>query len=224
MKNKSVCVLAMGILCLSLAGCAKLHEAVFGRENKLEPLAGAKLGYASRDEIMKRFGAPEEIDRRWFESFEAEVFFYHEPYQGSSSQVQHRFLACEFSKGVLTAYSFRDASDSTSTQRSFEDTGYLKLVKGKSTRQEVETLLGIPGGRALLPTTITLPALDLKLGMAPFPLAKIPEDAKEVWQYHSQNFDDAQNKASQKTLTVFFDAQGLFVGSLLMQELAVKSP
>jgi len=219
MKNKSVCLLAVAVL--SLAGCATLHDAVYGRGNTLEPLATARLGATPRDEIIKRFGAPVEIDRRGFDAFEAEVFFYHEPYNGDGNRIEHRFLACEFSKGVLTAYAFRDSG--ASAQRSLDGAERRKLVKGESTRQEVEALLGIPGGRALLPTTITVPALDVKLGVAPFPLAKIPDEAKEAWQYHSQDFDDVSDKPGQKTLTVFFDAKGVLVGSALLQEQVVKS-
>ena len=223
MENKSRYSVAVVLLCFSLSACSTLHEAVFGRENKLAPLANASLGNTTRDDIMKQFGAPEEIDRRWFESFSAEVFFYREQYNGNSNQVQQRFLGCEFSNGVLTAYTFRDSDESVSMLRNFEDQSWLKLTKGKSTRQDVENLLGVARGKALLPTTITLPALDTKLGLAVFPITKIPEASTEAWQYYSQYFDEVSNKSSQKTLTLFFDAKGVYIASFLMQEQVVKS-
>jgi hypothetical protein len=73
-----------------------------------------------------------------------------------------------------------------------------------------------------LPTTINLPALDLRLGGAPLPLAKIPESAQEVWQYHSETFNDDLRKVSQKTLSMFFDARGLLIDSVLLQEQVSK--
>jgi hypothetical protein len=82
----------------------------------------------------------------------------------------------------------------------------------------VENALGSPSGKAKLPTTITLPALFLKLGGGPFPLTKIPEAAQEVWQYHRSGVDEKLRKTEQKNLSVFFDAQGLFIGSTLLQE------
>lgn len=203
-----------------MVGCAEFKEAIFGRENKLAPLSTATLGSTSRDEIIQKYGSPEETDKRWFDSMESEVYFYHDQYTAKTHQLEYQFLACEFNgKGVLTAYSFHESGDAP---RNFDENERFKLVKGKSSRHEVENLLGAPDGKALLPSTITLPAIEMKLGGAPFPLAKPPEEAKEAWQYYSQTLDDYLNKSAQKTLTVFFDAQGLYVGSSLLQELATK--
>jgi len=204
-----------------LGACDTLREAVYGRENKLEPLSGAALGATSRDEVVARYGAPDEIDTRWFEAFQAEVYFYLDRYNQGGS-LQYRFLACEFSKGVLTAYAYHDFLEDAPP--GFDDKERGRLEKGESTKRDAERLLGLPQGKALLPTTIGLPALRMRLGGAPFPLAKVPPDSAEVWQYYSQNFGDSLRKNGQKTLSVFFDAQGQYLGSALLQETATKSP
>jgi len=85
----------------------------------------------------------------------------------------------------------------------------------------VESLLGTPSGKALLPSTITQASLGLALGGASFPLARIPEEAKEVWQYYSETLSPGGERTARKTLSVFFDAQGLFIGGAQMQELAM---
>ena len=215
-------MLVVGVFGGVLSGCTTLREMIHGRPNKLGPLSSATLGSTPRDDILRAFGAPDEIDKRVFESLDAEVFFYYDREDRSGPPIQSQYLACEFSKGVLTAYS---AYDSTETiQQSFDESQRFKLVKGKSTRQDAERLLGKPTGRALLPTTITLAALDMKTSGAVFPLAKLPPDAKEAWQYFTQNLDDYLRKSAQKTLTLFFDDNGLLVGSTLLQELIIKSP
>ncbi len=221
MKTVSVLLIFLGILGFSVSGCTTLRDAFMDRPNKLAPLSNDILGSTPRDEIVQRFGMPDEIDRRFFESFDAEVYFYYDRDDSKGPPIQSQFLACEFSKGILTAYSYNDSDEST--QNSFDEKERSKLFKGKSTRQDAERLLGKPIGRALLPTTITVAALDMKHGGAPFPLAKIPDDAKEAWQYFSQNVDDYLHKTAQKTLTVFFDEKGVYLGSAMMQELIVKT-
>jgi hypothetical protein len=203
-----------------LSGCASMRELVYGRPNALTPLTSATLGATPRDGIIRQFGAPDEIDRRILDSFDAEVVYYYDRDERKGPPIQSQFLACEFSKGVLNAYSYYDSAEST--QRSFDENERFKLIKGKSTRQDAERLLGIPAGRALLPTTITQAALEMKIGGPPSPWAKIPDDSKEAWLYFSQNLDDYLHKTAQKTLTVFFDANGVYRGSSLMQELIIK--
>jgi hypothetical protein len=203
-----------------LSGCASLRELVYGRPNALAPLTSATLGVTPRDDIIRQFGAPDEIDRRIVDSFDAEVMYYHDRDERKGPPIQSQFLACEFSKGVLNAYSYNDSAEPA--QRSVDENERFKLVKGKSTRKDAERLLGIPAGRALLPTTITQAALAMKIGGAPSPWAKVPDDAKEAWLYFSENVDDYLHKTAQKTLAVFFDANGIYLGSSLMQELLIK--
>ena len=221
MKRLFATILIVVVFGGMLSGCTTLREMIYGRPNQLAPLSSATLGSTPRDDILRQFGAPDEIDKRVFESLDAEVFFYYDRDDSNGPPIQSQYLACEFSKGVLTAYSAYDSTESI--QHSFDESQRFKLVKGNSTRQDAERLLGKPTGRALLPTTITLAALDMKTSGAPFPLAKIPPDAKEAWQYFSQNFDDYLRKSAQKTLTLFFDDNGLFLGSSLTQELIIKS-
>jgi len=206
--------------CLALGACSVLREAIYDRETPLAPLTAATLGATSRDDIVRQYGAPDEIDTRWFESFQAEVYVYLDNGDRGGS-AQYRFLACEFSKGVLTAYAYHERLDEDAA--GFDDKARGGLEKGKSTRQDVQRQLGPPQGRALLPTTINLQALQTKLGGAPFPLSKVPEDSAEVWQYYSQNFGLGLRKSGQKTLSVFFDAHGQYLGSALLQETVTKA-
>lgn len=218
MKKQLAILLMAALPGLSLTGCAALKEAVFGRDPPLAPLAWATLGATTRDEVMRKFGAPDEIDRRWFEAFETDVFFYYD--EGNGNPPSYQLLACEFGMGVLTAYAYQESG--AASPNTLDDDRRLPLVKGQSTRQDVERLLGTPTGKAKLPTTINLPALDLRLGGAPLPLSKIPESAQEVWQYHNEDFNENLRKVSQKTLSVFFDARGLVVESVLLREQVSK--
>ncbi|MDD5034342.1 MAG: hypothetical protein PHE55_06250 [Methylococcaceae bacterium] len=213
---------AMAAISLCLSGCSGTPGGLF-RHYELTRMETAILGQTPRDDIIRQFGPPLEIDKRWFDSFESEIFYY---YDGPSAYATlnwqpDKVLACEFSKGVLHAYVYRNLDESGG--KGFDDKDRVKLVKGKTRRQEVENLFGIPDGKALLPTTMTLAALDLRLQSFSAPLASIPEGAREVWQYYRQELDDARRKISQKTLSVFFDDQGQVVASTLLQELMSKS-
>ncbi len=213
--------LLFSIIGLSLSSCTALKEIFYDRPNPLAPLSSERLGFTPRDEIIKRFGNPDEINKRVVDSFDAEVYFYYDRDESKGPPVEAKFLACEFNKGVLNAYSFYDSSEPT--QKWVDEAERFKLVKGKSTKQEAEQLLGTPTSKALLPTTITLAALAMQQSGATFPLSKIPDDSKEAWQYFSPNYDDYLHKSAQKTLTLFFDAQGIYLGSSMMQELVIKS-
>jgi hypothetical protein len=213
---------ALALAGLLLSGCSTLRDAFLDRDSKLAPLESATLGHTSRDEILRQLGEPDEIDARRLDGLPAEVAFYDDSYAGDDNRPHYRVLACEFRLGVLTGYSFHDSGESP--RKSFNEADRAKLIKGKTTRLEAASALGIPNGKALVPTTITLPALDTRIGGAPFPLTQLPERTREVWQYYSQNFDQASRQSSQQTLSVFFDDKGLFIGSALLQELAIKSP
>jgi hypothetical protein len=212
----------IALACLFLAGCGSLRDAFLDRATPLAPPRGAALGQTSRDEILHQFGEPEEIDARRFGSLSAEVAYYLDEYFDDHGQAQYRFLACEFGKGALTGYSYHDSA--TPADEGFDEAARAKLVKGQSTRREAESALGPPNARALLPTTINLSALELPAGGAPFPLAGIPEGAAEAWQYHSQHYDEAGRKTSQQTLTLLFDAKGVYLGDALLHELVTRSP
>lgn len=207
---------------IAMTGCASIHDAFFDREYKLENLAKANLGITKRDEIIQGFGNPSEINKRWFEFFEAEVYYYEAEYtvRSAGNTVARQILACEFNKGILRAWRLHDTAPSA--QQDFEDKDRGKLVKGSSTQKEVESLFGLPMAKALLPSTITLASLGLNLGGAPYPMAKLPEEAKEVWQYHHESLTSGGEKSAQKTLSVFFDAKGVFVGSSQIQELSLR--
>ncbi len=221
MQKLSASLLCLLIIGLSLSACTTLKEFIYDRPNKLAPLSTEQLGSTPRDDIIKRFGEPDEINKRVVDSLDVEVYFYYDRDESNGPPIQSRYLACEFAKGVLTAYSFYESAESE--QKSADENERFKLIKGQSTRHEAERLLGVPYSKALLPTTITLPALNMQHRGASFPLTKIPDDAKEAWQYFFPNFDDYLHKTAQKTLTVFFDAQGVYLGSVMMQELVIKS-
>ncbi len=222
MNNRLPHFSALAMAGFLMAGCAGLRDAFLDRASRLAPPQAATLGQTQRDEIIRQFGDPEEIDARRFGSLSVEVAYYRDDYVDDDNQPQYKFLACEFGKGVLTGYSYHDSADLP--RQGFDDAARAKLAKGKSTRREAETALGAPSGKALLPTTIALPALDIGIGGAPFPLAGIPEGASEVWQYYSQNFDEVARKTAQQTLSVFFDGQGVYLGDSLLHELATKAP
>ncbi|WP_348758784.1 hypothetical protein [Candidatus Methylocalor cossyra] len=205
---------------LALSGCGSWRDAFLGRATPLAPLEEARLGQTAREEIVHRYGPPDEVNARNLDATTREVVFYFDPYPGADQRPQYRFLACEFSKGVLTGYSFVDTGQPP--RAGFDEQALARLVRGQSTRRQVESALGRPEGKALLPTTITLPALNLQLGGAPFPLTRIPDGAWEVWQYHQQAYDVATRKASQQTLSLFFDDHGVLLGSSLLRELTTK--
>lgn len=206
------------ICLLALTACTTLHDAIFERESRLAPLQSAILGRTTRDEIIQQLGFPQEINQRRFDHIDSEVFFYldesaSDDYPG---RLGYKFLVCEFRKGVLTGYAYRGSFDAHS--KDFQEQQRSKLVKGRTSRREVETSMGVPSGRALLPTTINVTALALNMAGGSFPVAGIPEGTQELWWYYGQNFDDRFDKISQESLSMFFDGQGVFVGSALLRE------
>lgn len=203
------------LACLSLAACSTLRDAFLDRA-PLTPPDQARLGHTPKDEILRQFGEPDETNARRLDATPLEVLFYYGDDDG------YGFLACEFARGALNAYSFHGIE--TSPPQGFGAAERARLVKGKTTRHEVAQALGVPQAKALLPTTIGLPALDSTLGGAPLPLARPPEGAREVWQYHTRNFDETPRKTSQQTLSVFFDGQGVYLGDSLLQELSTQAP
>lgn len=203
-------------------GCSTVHEAIFGKEYSLETLATSNLGITTKDEIIQILGNPLEIEKRWFDSFDAEIYFYQGEYtkHDSNTSISTRSIACEFNKGVLTAYRLYDSSPSA--QQDVDDKERSKLIKGTSTHTDVQNVFGNPMGKALLPSTITQASLAFRLGGAPFPLAKIPDETREVWQYYSETRSTGGEKTAQKTYSVYFDAKGLFIGTSQLQQLSMR--
>ena len=217
--RKIVPIAAIACLYMVLSGCNTLHDAIFQRESRLAPLESAVLGQTTRDDIIRQMGFPQEIDRRWFDGLEAEVFFYYDESVSDTALagIRYKLLACEFRKGVLNAYSYHETG-----AKGFDENKRSRLVKGRTTRREVQQLLGTPAARARLPTTFTLPALDLRIAEAPFPLAPIPEGAEEIWQYYRQDMDETLRKTGEQSLSVFFDGNGMVLGSTWLQQLVGK--
>jgi hypothetical protein len=223
MKNNAFSRLSVLALAgLFLTGCSALRDAFLDRDSTLAPLESATLGHTSRGEILRQLGEPDEIDARRLDGLPMEVAFYDDSYVDDGNRPHYRILACEFSQGVLTGYAFHDSGEAA--RNGFNEADRARLIQGKTTRRDAASALGAPHGKALVPTTLTLPALETRIGGALFPLAQLPEGTREVWQYYSRNFDQAAPKASQQTLSVFFDGQGRVIGSSLLQELTVKSP
>jgi len=221
MKSPLSGLILLALSGAALSGCAGLRDSILGREIRLEHLAKANLGHTTRDEIAQLYGDPLEINKRWFESFESEVCFYqgeyNDPEGGGKSAYQT--LALEFSKGVLTGWRLHDTA--TTARQDFADNDRAKLVKGVSSFRDVENVFGTPMLKALLPSTLTQPSLWLGLGWASFPLAAVPAESKEIWQYHHETLSPGGAKTAQRTLSVFFDAKGAYIGSALMQDLAI---
>lgn len=227
MKQSITKFSALLLAVYSLAGCStgSLREAFLGRKNDLAALDDATLGRTSRDEILQRFGAPDEMNQRWFDTRESEVFFYYDEdfgEDGGSDMPRAKILACEFSKGLLSGYVFQVLAHETT--QDFDGTARNKLVKGTTTRSQAEGLLGRPQGRSLLPTTLTLPALDGQVGGVPAVLANPPDGTKEIWFYNAQGFDGSLRKTRQKSLLLFFDAKGIYLGNTWLQQLVSKAP
>jgi outer membrane protein assembly factor BamE (lipoprotein component of BamABCDE complex) len=218
---------ALALAAQLLAGCGtgSLRETFLGRGNELVSLDEATLGRTSRDEILQRFGAPDEIDQRWFDSRESEVFFYYDEdfdEAGDSGPPRAKLLACEFSKGLLSGYVFQVLG--ADPGQGFDETARAKLVKGTTTRGQVEGILGRPQGRSLLPTTLALPALDGRIGGVPAAFTGVPEGAREAWLYSAQGLDEGLRKTRQKSLIVFFDEKGIYLGNAWLQQLVSKTP
>lgn len=213
---------ALALSLLLLPGCGTLRDAFLDTASPLVPPRGATLGQTSREDIVRQFGEPDEIDARRLDARALEVAYYFADDLDDDHEPRYKLLVCEFAKGVLTGYAFHDTG--VPAKLGFEEAGRAKLSKGQSTRREVENALGAPDGKAFLPTTITLPALDIRLGAAPFPLAAIPAGSKEAWQYYTEGFDETRHSASRQTLTVFFDERGIFLGDALLHELVGKAP
>jgi hypothetical protein len=219
MSKKFARTAAIACLCLVLPGCSTLKDALFPRESRLAPLENAVLGQTTREDIIQRVGFPIEIDKRWFDGFETEVFFYYDESMSETAAggIRHKFLVCEFRKGVLNGYAYHEYGSAGS--QNFDQKKRSQLVEGETTRREVQALLGAPPARARLPTGFTLPALELRIAGVPFPMAQIPQGAEEIWQYYRRDLDEDLRTTGQQSLSVFFDGKGVVIGSTLLQEL-----
>lgn len=210
---------------LLLSGCGNLREAILGRQNPLAPPDNVGLGHTSQVEILQRFGNPDEINERRFDTHGAEIFYYYDQDESGDNREGYpelKILACEFKKGILNGYVFQKFGRSRTED--FDDSGRTKLVKGRTTRRETEEILGAPNGRSLLPTTLVLPALAAQVGGVPTVFSAIPENAREAWFYNSQSFEDGQRQPRQRSLIVFFDDKGIYLGSTGLQQLVSKLP
>lgn len=210
------------VAAMHLSGCGGLKEAFMGRENELAPLADARLGLTHRGEILQKFGAPDEIDQRRFDGTTREVSYYFDDDPGDDGDPRLRILACEFGRDALTGYVFQEIPRSAG--EGFDEGARRKLAIGKTARREAGEILGAPDGRALLPTTLNLNALSGRIGGIPMPVTKIPDSAREVWVYQVESFAAGPEQPNQQTLLVFFDDQGLYAGSVALQQIVGQLP
>lgn len=205
-----------------LSGCSTLREALLGRTPPLAPLDNARLGRTSREEVVSRFGAPDEINERRLDTYSTEIFYYYDQEESETGYLQLKVLSCEFSKGSLMGYLFQKIGASHDV--AFADNNRGKLVRGKTTRREAEEILGTPNGRSLVPTTLNLNSLGGQIGGIAVPVSKPPENAKEIWFYCDHSVGDEQHRPHQRSLAVFFDEAGIYLGSMELQQIIGKLP
>jgi hypothetical protein len=204
---------------LLLAGCAELRDAILERGSRLHKPDAALVGQAKRAALLQWLGEPDEIDQRWLGAHASEVLHFHDisPSENTPGNAEYRYLALEFSGGVLTGYAYHDSLPDNA-----KDIAGIKLAKGKTKRAEAQTLLGSPESMVLLPSTLNLAAMDLPSGGAPFPIANFPAETHEVWQYFTQTFDEALHVTARQTRLVFFDVRGIVIEDWLLRELLSK--
>lgn len=204
---------------LALAACAEVKEALFEREGKLGQPLVLLPGKSLREDLVRQLGEPDEIDQRRLDGRATEALHYLDvmPSDAEPGRAVYRYLALEFSKNVLNAY-VRYGSESAADRR----LGDFAPIAGKTTRRELEERLGAPDGKAIPPSTIGLPPLDLDAGGAPFPVADLPDGVAEAWLYLEQTFEGRLRPAARRTLIVFLDERGVVLESKLLQELMTK--
>lgn len=211
------------LLMQALGGCTHLKETVFGTEFQPQVLTGAVLGSTARADLLKALGEPEAIDQRQCENQRSEVYFYQQRYpdKQANHSIAYRTLAVEFKQGVLNGYVLEEQGEAAFGE--VDAALRNQLVKGRTTRQQSADILGMPTAKAVLPTALTLPALSRQSTGLVLPLIPLPEGSKEVWQYQHPRVDERQQKTAQTILSLFFDAQGLYLGSVLTHELALQT-
>lgn len=211
----------MLLLSLTLAGCTSLKDAVMNEEANFVEISSKTLGLTKMEEIQSRFGQPDEINKRWLDGYDSEVHFYKQQLRQNNinQPLNTQTLVCEYNKGVLMGYLIKDTS--LVSGPGFDNQDRPKLIRQKTTRQELQLIFGQPTLKTLLPSTLSIASLSLRNGGSPIPLVKTPEGTAEVWQYVNEVKDFDGEVRARRTLTVFFDREGIFQGSTQTQELGI---
>lgn len=182
--------IALLILLLIVCSCAAV-----GRNFSSQHLPNIRLNITTESQIVNWFGIPHKRNTQSSSDFESLIFTYVYAKGYSSGKGFARALGVEFYKGVVNGYSFTSAFKDDTTD--FDITSRSKLVIGQSTMDEVEYILGKPGGKIQLPTNIILKkSID-----------SAPPNSSIIWKYHytTTHQEHGLFKHPTKSLLLFFD-------------------
>ncbi len=176
----------LALLVLALQGCAG--------SNFVRPLPGSIIvGKTTQQEVEQQLGKPYQTGTVLKDGKSLQTATY--AFAKVGGEALHagitpaRSQGFYFLNGLLVGSEFTSSFKADGTE--FDDTKVALIEKGKSTRQDIETLFGPPGGEYLPPLTT--------------------DGADRAWVYlYSQAKGSAFNlRVLNKSLVVSFDASGL---------------
>jgi len=204
-RTKRCCVPLL--ILLSLTGCS-----TFDFDFKDEQFA---LGRASREQVEQHFGGSGMIDTASVGDVSATRYAYKfkDTPQDLPAQIHgawqapRKELVVEFVNDTLNGYLYNNSVDQSSTNFRHHLRG--KILIGRAKKAMVDSLLGEPAGKVLLPTTILGQKLLDHLTHV------LPTNAHEGWCYYYDYFyyRAGQRKRFEyyKFLVVYFDSSGVVI-------------
>ena len=200
----AICILIMLVLssCSTILGTS-------GRDFPADSIGKIVVGQTTKAQMVRTLGVPQETRRRLLDTVPYDIFEYRFTYvEEGSSRMRVKRLVCEFKDDLLRAYEF--SSNITADQVKFDEGVRSRLKPGAATQADTRSLLRALQTRALLPTTF--------LSSSP------PIGSAEMWTYfykYTRRPGDPENNST-KSLTLYFDATGLLLGSSYLEETEEK--
>lgn len=182
----AVMLMMMAACVPEMAGSAKLRI----------PVSGITLGM-HRSDIKAQFGEPENRMVKMGRGLLAELYVYQYTVSDIAGEWA-RYLTVEFVDGRVNGYAYSSSFPDDKTR--FELDAKEAFVIGKSSKAEVEALLGAPQGQAAAPTVFF--SSDESTSVLP--------DPRSVWIYRYIDRMNGIIRFSQ-FLELYFDEQGVLV-------------
>lgn len=183
--------LASIILALTsiVGGCAGVGGSVFIRATD----DTLRLGGTTENEIRQRMGSPYQESVTTSDGKQVKLIIY--TYANTAGEalsteiIPARAQGFSFFEGKLVGYYFTSSWKEDHTN--FDETKVSNIKKGITTRNEVEQLLGRPGGKFIYPITMN-------------------NDEEGFWYIYCQSKRFASNiKTNEKSLKVLFNREGI---------------
>lgn len=194
--------LASIIILCAIVGC--VTPCPKGRDFRKEPIKNMIIGQTNQTEVANLFGVPYQTKKVSLDGTIYDTFTYFYAYPESEENIyvyRWRNLNCTFKNGILDGYFFNSVINED--QVKFKDIKKVNIEKGKTTKSDVQNLLGIPTSKTLLPS------ICLTLNTS--------SDTKEVWSYAYNSLKPSSEGIWKEyfvydnSISMYFDSNGILI-------------